>query len=225
MSKIRLMIVDDHPMIREGLVVMLSSCEDIKIIGTCEDGDRANQIVRISNPDVILMDIKIGAINGIDVAKQIIAQCPRTKIIFLAVIEDTKFMRQALQAGADGYILKHVSSEKLIDYIKRVYLGEKIIDPTVINSIINDYIKLSQMNSPDENKEKTIQFTPREKEIFFYLTKGMTNKELSVVTHLSVDTIKTHLRNIFRKLEVKNRSQAINQGSKYIDPSHLYNDN
>ena len=223
MSKINLMIVDDHPMIREGLATMLCTCEDISIVGSCEDGEEANRLARTMNPDVILMDIQMGATNGIDVAKQIIGERPEIKVIFLTVFEDTEFMRMALQAGANGYILKHVSREKLIDSIRRVYLGEKIIDPTVINNIVNDYIKLSHLaGTPEDAKEQTIQFTPREKEIFFHLTKGMTNKEISVVTHLSVDTIKTHLRNIYRKLNVKNRSQAINQGTKYVNFNYKY---
>ncbi len=218
MDKINLMIVDDHPMIREGLATMLCTCEDIHIVGSCEDGEEANRMAGTANPDVILMDIQMGTTNGIDVAKQIIEKCPEIKVIFLTVFEDTEFMRLALQAGANGYILKHVSREKLIDSIRRVYMGEKIIDPSVINTIVNDYIKLSKIaGQQDDGKAQTIQFTPREKEIFFHLTKGMTNKEISVVTHLSVDTIKTHLRNIYRKLNVKNRSQAINQGTKYLN--------
>jgi len=218
LANINLMIVDDHPMIREGLATMLCNCEDIRIVGSCEDGAEANRLACTENPDVILMDIQMGATNGIDVARQIIEQRPEIKVIFLTVFEDTEFMRLALQAGASGYILKHVSREKLIDSIRRVYTGEKIIDPSVMNTIVNDYVELSRIaGKPEESKKQAIQFTPREKEIFFHLAKGMTNKEISVVTHLSVDTIKTHLRNIYRKLNVKNRSQAINQGTKYVN--------
>ena len=225
MLKIRLMIADDHPMIREGLVAMLSPCDDIKIIstcdGTCGNVEKANRMVCTSNPDVILMDIKIGAISGLDVAKQITEQRPEIKIIFLTVFEDAEALCLALQAGAGGYILKHVTGEKLIDSIKRVYHGEKIIEPTVINSMAKDYAKLSQLKSRGEIKDNTIRFTPREKEIFFYLSKGMTNKELSFVTNLSVETVKTHLHNMFRKLNVRNRSQAINKGSRYMNPAQF----
>ena len=219
MPKINVMIIDDHQMIREGLVSMLSSCEDIAIVGTCESGEKATQMVRTSGPDVILMDSEMVAINGISAAKELIAQRPQVKIIILTVFEDANFMCLALQAGVNGYIQKYVSSEKLIDSIKRVYLGEKIIDAALINIIINEYVKLSQLRPVDDPIEKTIHFTSREKEIFYYLTKGMTNKELSVATHSSVDTIKTHLRNIFRKLDVNNRCQAITQGAKYFNMS------
>lgn len=126
MSKINLMIVDGHTMIRKGLTAMLSTCEDIHIVGSCEDSEEANRMARRINPNVILMDMKMGDINGIDTAKQIIEDRPDIKIIFLTVFENMEFMRQALQAGADGYILRHVSREKLIDSIRRVSLGEKL---------------------------------------------------------------------------------------------------
>ena len=214
------MIVDDHPMIREGLTSMLGACDDINIVGVCENGEDANQNAPLIQPDMILMDIKMKGIDGIEAARQIIKKCPDIKVIFLTVFEDAEFMRQALQVGAVGYILKHITKEKLIEAIRRAYSGETIIDPTVFNTIVNDYIKLSQLaEEPSEDKTQKLEFTPREKEILYHLTMGMTNKEISSTTHLAVDTIKTHLRNIFRKMDVKNRAQAINQGIRYFNTS------
>jgi len=219
MSQISLMIVDDHPMIREGLATMLGTCEDISIVGICENGIEAYQQASLIRPDVILLDINMKGTNGIEAAKQINKNCPEIKIIFLTVFEDAEFMRQALQVGAVGYILKNVTKEKLIDSIQRAHRGETIIDPTVFNTIVDDYIKLSHLaaEEPEEDKSTQLEFTPREKEILYHLTRGMTNKEISATTHLAVDTIKTHLRNIFRKMAVKNRSQAINHGIKYFN--------
>ncbi|KAF1085762.1 Response regulator protein VraR [Sporotomaculum syntrophicum] len=221
MSQIRIMIVDDHPMIREGLATMLATCDDINIVGACESGDEANIHAPQMQPDIILMDIKMKGTNGIDAAKQILKNLPQVKIIFLTVFEDAEFMRQALQVGAVGYILKNVTKEKLIESIRRAHRGETIIDPTVFNTIVNDYIKLSNLaEETEEDAPPKLDFTPREKEILYHLTMGMTNKEISATTHLAVDTIKTHLRNIFRKMSVKNRSQAINHGIKYFN-SHI----
>jgi len=218
MSQIKLMIVDDHPMIREGLATMLGTCEDISIVGACQSGDEAHQQAPIIHPDIILMDIKMKGTNGIDAARQIFKTSPEIKIIFLTVFEDAEFMRQALQVGAVGYILKNVTKEKLIESIRRAHRGETIIDPTVFNTIVDDYIKLSHLaEESGEDKAQQLEFTPREKEILYHLTMGMTNKEISATTHLAVDTIKTHLRNIFRKMAVKNRSQAINHGIKYFN--------
>jgi DNA-binding NarL/FixJ family response regulator len=217
------MIIDDHQMIREGLIVMLSSCEEIEISCACESGQTAKNMFSSNNTDVVLLDSKMKASDGIGCTKQIQKLRPGTKTIFLTVIDDVRFVCKALHAGVDGYILKYVSKEKLIDSIKRVHLGEKIIDNSLMDAIIDDYAKLTRTKPVDEAKDKTIQFTSREREIFYYLSKGMTNKELSAVTHSSVDTVKTHLRNIFRKLEVNNRSQAINQGSKYFEPFEHFN--
>jgi len=213
------MIVDDHPMIREGLVTMLSTNEDIIVVGNCGDAEEAGRMALTHRPDIILMDIKMEGTNGIEAAKQILKKQPDIRIIFLTVFEDTEFVRQGLQAGASGYILKHVSQEKLIDSIHRVHQGETVIDPGVFNRIVNDYVKYSKSNEQQKQLEEaapTVELTPREREILHFLIKGMTNKEISAATHLAVDTIKTHLRNIFRKMGIKNRSQAITQGLKIL---------
>lgn len=218
MSSINLMIVDDHPMIREGLVTMLSTNEDIIVVGNCGDAEEAGRMALTHRPDIILMDIKMEGTNGIEAAKQILNKQPDIRIIFLTVFEDTEFVRQGLQAGASGYILKHVSQEKLIDSIHRVHQGETVIDPGVFNRIVNDYVKYSKSNEQRQLEEASpiVELTPREREILHFLIKGMTNKEISAATHLAVDTIKTHLRNIFRKMGIKNRSQAITQGLKIL---------
>jgi len=208
---IRLIIVDDHPMVREGLSAMLSTCQDITIVGSCSNSNEAIEMALQEEPDIILMDIKMKGVNGINTAREILNQKPQTKIIFLTVFEDTESIRQALQSGASGYILKHVSREKLIETIKRVFQGETVIDQSVFHQIVSDYARLSKkvLEKKQEEKEKNIELTPREQEILFHLVKGLTNKEISAATNLAVDTVKTHLRNIFRKLGVKNRTQAI----------------
>jgi DNA-binding NarL/FixJ family response regulator len=222
MTQIRVIVVDDHPMIREGLIYMLSTCEDIVIVDDCGNAAEAYRLARQINPDIILMDIKMDGVNGIEAARQILKDLPEIKIIFITIFEDAEFVRQALEAGAAGYVLKHISRDKLIDTINRVYRGERIIDPMVFNQIVNDYIKLTNhADFKDEVKFKvpTIDLTPREQEILYQLIKGMTNKEISAVTHLAIDTVKTHLRNIFRKMGVKNRSQAITEGIKLLKTS------
>jgi len=213
---IKLMIVDDHAMIRVGLATMLSDCRDISIIGSCSSSQEAEQMLLNQNADVILMDIKMPDISGIEAAKEILRKKALTKIIFLTVFEDTEFVRLALQSGANGYILKHVSRDKLIETIKRVHQGETVIDPAVLRQIIKDYARTPGNNEQNSASQRA-ELTPREHEILQYLTRGLTNKEISTETHLAVDTVKTHLHNIFRKLGVKNRAQAIAQISKTKD--------
>ncbi|HAG11303.1 MAG TPA: DNA-binding response regulator [Desulfotomaculum sp.] len=216
MIPIKLMIVDDHAMIRVGLATMLSDCKDISIIGSCSSSQEAEQMLLNQNADVILMDIKMPDISGIEAAKEILRKKSLIKIVFLTVFEDAEFVRLALQSGANGYILKHVSRDKLIETIKRVHQGETVIDPAVLHQIINDYAK-TPGNNEQNSAHQRAELTPREHEILQYLTRGLTNKEISTETHLAVDTVKTHLHNIFRKLGVKNRAQAIAQISKTKD--------
>ena len=221
---IKLLIVDDHPMVREGLVTMLGSCGDFEIAGSCSNSEDAQRMAGSLKPDIILMDIKMEGINGIETARQILKILPEIKIIFLTVFEDTESIRLALQSGASGYLLKHITREKLMDTINRVHQGETVIDQSVFHQIVNDYTRLSKKISEaiefNDNNEDTdlrdqeIMLTPREQEILYHLSRGFTNKEISTATNLAVDTVKTHLRNIFRKLGVKNRTQAISRASK-----------
>ena len=214
---IKLLVVDDHPMVREGLAAMLSDCEEITLLNSCSNSEEAIQAAIEQEPDIILMDIKMKGKNGIETTKEILLLKPQLKIIFLTVFEDTESIRQALQSGAAGYILKHVSREKLIETIKRVFNGETVIDQSIFHQIVDDYTRLSKKfaekrkTPPRENIE---ELTPREQEILQHLVKGLTNKEISSATNLAVDTVKTHLRNIFRKFGVKNRTQAITQAMK-----------
>ncbi len=220
---IKLLIVDDHPMVREGLTAMLSSNKDIDVAGSCGTSEEAINIITHQEPDIILMDIKMNGTNGIETTKQILDRNTNIKVIILTVFEDTESIRLALQAGAAGYILKHVSQEKLVDSIKRVHEGETVIDESIFHHIVNDYTRLTKKyaeikkdqpveETPQESRD--IELTPREREILHQLVKGLTNKEISAATNLSVDTVKTHLRHIYRKLGVKNRSQAISEAIK-----------
>ena len=214
---IKILIVDDHPMVREGLSNMLENCDEISIAGSCGNSEEAIAKAHEVAPDVILMDIKMEGLNGIETAKQILAQKPEIKMIFLTIFEDTESIRLALQSGASGYILKHVSRQNLIDTIKRVHGGETIIDQSVFRQIVNDYTRLSKKLTeikPLDKDEKRVELTPREQEILRQLVKGLTNKEISSATNLAVDTVKTHLRNIYQKLQVKNRTQAISLAMK-----------
>lgn len=222
MKTINLLIVDDHPMIREGLVAMIAPYPDINILGTCMDGREAVEAVDRVTPDVILMDIKMGKMNGFEATREIVSNYPGVKVIMLTIYEDAESIRLALQSGASGYMLKQVSREKLVESIRLAYRGETVIDPSLLSQLVTDYTRLAQgsashghSSSADESRE----LTPRESEVAKFLAQGLTNKEISARTHLAVDTVKTHLRSIYRKMGVKNRSQAITElmSSRYIN--------
>jgi len=200
-------------MIREGLVVMLKPYRDIEVVGTCAGALEAAEAVERVQPDVILMDIKMGGMSGIEATSRIVAKWPRIKVICLTIYEDAESVRMALQAGATGYMLKQAGQEKLVESIQRVYRGDIVIDPSLMGQLVNDYTRLAQgvvKNRPSPLADGQ-ELTPREEEVLNYLSLGLTNKEISARTHLAVDTVKTHLRNIYRKMGVRNRSQAITE--------------
>lgn len=214
MLSINLLIVDDHPMIREGLVAMLSPYPDINIVGTCNDGQNAIEAVERLTPNVVLMDIKMGKVNGFEATREIVTNYPGVKVIMLTIYEDAESIRLALQSGASGYMLKQATRENLVESIRKVLRGEVVIDSMLLSQLVTDYTRLAQgtashnfLPAVDECKE----LTPRESEVAKYLAQGLTNKEISARTHLAVDTVKTHLRSIYRKMGVKNRSQAITE--------------
>lgn len=214
MSTINLLIVDDFPMIREGLVAMITPYPDITIVGTCTDGREAIEAVERGAPDVILMDIRMKNVNGLEATREIVSRCPGVKVIILTIYEDVESFRLALKAGASGYILKQTSREKLVDSIRLAYGGETVIDPTMLNQLVTSYTRLIQdydtrnrFSAAGESRD----LTSREREVANFLALGLTNKEICARMHLSIDTVKTHLRNIYRKIGVNNRSQAITE--------------
>jgi len=211
---IKLLIVDDHPMIREGLVAMLGSRQDIDIIGCCSNAEDALEFVTRNVPDVILMDIKMQKMNGIEATRAITSLVPGIKIIMLTIFEDAESVRLSLQAGATGYMLKQATQEKLVESVYQAYRGETVIDPALIDQLVSDYARLAQGSFKQSRilmKDDNKNLTPREDEILKYLSQGLSNKEISAKTHLAVDTVKTHLRSIYRKMGVKSRSQAISE--------------
>ncbi|MCG9967207.1 response regulator transcription factor [Pelotomaculum terephthalicicum JT] len=214
MSNIKLLIVDDHQMIREGLVAMLGPRQDIDIIGCCSNAEEALEFVTRHIPDVILMDIKMQKMNGIEATREITSLVPGIKIIMLTIFENAESVRLSLQAGATGYMLKQASQEKLAESINQVYRGKTVIDPVLINQLIKDYARIAQnsFNLPHPlTKDDKRNFTLREHEILKHLSQGLSNKEISEKTRLAVNTVKAHLRNIYRKMGVKSRSQVISK--------------
>ncbi|MCL6638256.1 MAG: response regulator transcription factor [Firmicutes bacterium] len=212
MSRIKLMIVDHHPVIREGLVSMLNSYQDIDIVGICSGAVEALEFVDKNLTDVVLVNIKQGKTCGIETARKILAKTVGVKVIMLAPDESAESIRLSMQAGASGYMSLDVPKELLAESIRRVHNGETVIDPSLINLLVTDYVKMSNSSSirpQNPVMPKNSKLTPRENEVLGHLAQGLTNSEISARTHLSVETVRTHLRHIYRKLGVVNRTQAI----------------
>ncbi|MEW9053514.1 MAG: response regulator transcription factor [Neobacillus sp.] len=203
---IKLMLVDDHAVLRDGLKNILALESDIEVVGEAVNGKEAVEKVNEFSPDIILMDINIPEKNGIEATRCIKQSNPGIKILILTMFDHDEYFFSAIREGADGYLLKDAPSEHVIDAIRSVVKGQSVIHPTMTKKFLQF--------SPEEREEKVVEnkeslLTERENEVLLCLVKGMNNKEIAKTLFISDKTVKIHVSNIFKKLEVKSRSQVV----------------
>jgi DNA-binding NarL/FixJ family response regulator len=200
-DQIRILIADDHPMFREGIVQSLASEKDFAIIGQASNGKNAIKMAKELLPDVLLLDITMPDQDGITIAKKISAAFPVIQIIMLTASENEDDLMKALKAGARGYVLKGISAKELVKVVRTIVAGGTYISPDMANMIL---FELSQPSQPDPLSE----LSDREKEILKLVAKGYTNREIGTQIHLSEKTIKHYMTNILQKLHVRSRVEA-----------------
>jgi len=200
LDKIRVLIADDHALVREGLRKLLELSDNIEILSEVGDGQGAINIARKEKPDVILMDVNMPGTNGISATRVIKREMPSIHVIALTIYEDEEVV-DMVRAGVSAYVLKDVAGSELIDTINRVMQGEVVIHPRVANRLVREL-------SRNENKKNDIRLTKRESDVLLLLVKGHSNKEMAEAMFISEKTVKNHLTSIFRKLGVKDRTQA-----------------
>lgn len=202
MEKIRVMIVDDHNMIREGLKQLLEFDGSIEIVGEASNGVECLEKLNICDPEVLLLDINMPEKNGIDVLKQMKADNSKIKVLILTVHNEIEYLMSAIDIGVNGYILKDSESSELKNAIKAVQNGESYIQPNLIVALNNQLIKR------DTDKDKISALTNRELEVLTQVANGMFNKEIAINLNISERTVKNHISNIFKKIDVSDRTQA-----------------
>lgn len=202
-NKIKIIIVDDHDLIREGLNRILSFEDDLLILGEARNGKEALELIKIENPNMVLLDINMPIMNGIETLKKIKEHSKEIKVVMLTVENDRRTINEAIDIGADAYVLKESAGSEITNAIRLVYSGEKYIDKALVKIIFSD-IKNSY------NKEKSIldSLTDRELSILFEISSGLRNKEIAEKLFLSEKTIKNYVTNVFRKVGVEDRVQA-----------------
>jgi len=205
--KIRLLLVDDHEVVRSGLRMLLESQEDMDIIGECGTGSASIQLARDLMPDIILMDISLPDISGIEVTRQIEASGSQSRIIALTIHEDEQFFFQMLQAGACGYVPKRAAPEDLLNAIRLVYKDEIYIYPLLAKHLVNDFLQRAAHESA--NQEAIGELTPREYEILVALANGASNEEIAEKLTISIHTVARHRENLMRKLGLHSRSELV----------------
>ncbi len=204
MKKIKVAIVDDHALIREGIKKLLELEESFEIVALAGDGHEALEVIQATRPDVILLDINMPNMNGIDCLKQIKLQFPDIKVIMLTIHEDAEYLIETINIGAEGYVLKDADVSSLIKAIQKVVQGEVYIHPTLSGILVREYKR------KDRNMEDVIgnNLTKREYEVIRLISKGFNNKEIAVELFISEKTVKNHVSNIFKKIKVTDRTQA-----------------
>lgn len=206
---IKILLTDDHHLFREGLSRILQDSPGIELMATAASGEEAQKCVKIAKPDIILMDINMPGIGGIEATRQILDRHPEIKVIMLTISEEDQDLFSAVQAGAKGYILKNSSSKELLDAIRRVQSGEAIINPKLAVKLLDEFSALySSTRPPKAPTPETESLTDRERDVLKYVARGLSNKEIGDQLSISPHTVKAHLRSILDKLQLRGRVDA-----------------
>ena len=206
MSVIRVLIADDHALVREGTRRMLEQEEDMQVVGEAGDGEEAVKLACELKPDVAIVDIAMPKLDGIEATKQIKERCPSVTILILSAYDDDQFIFSLLEAGAAGYLLKSIRSRELVDAVRAVHAGESVLHPSIAKKVLNRFV--STGGKPQAAKPADV-LSDREKEILRLATKGLSNADIAKELYLSVRTVQGHLGHIFNKLQVGSRTEAV----------------
>ena len=207
MPAVRILIVDDHTLFRKGLSSLLQQQKGIEVVGEARDGEEGVRLAKSLSPDVILMDVNMPGLSGIQAAQAIRDSLPEAHIIMLTVSEEDEHLFAAIKAGARGYLIKNVEPDHLIKAIHLMARGEAVIPHTMASKVLNEFSHISQRTGAPPSPELK-PLTPREKEILQLLAHGDSNKEIGNALCISEHTVKIHLKNILKKLHINNRIQA-----------------
>ena len=207
MEKIRVLIADDHRVVREGLSAILKTKDEIEVVGEAKDGQEAVEKARALLPDVILMDVSMPRMGGVEATRIIKREFPHIGIVALTMYEEQQYIFDLVRAGATGYLLKDTDSAQIVSAIKAIYRGESLIHPSVASKILAEFSLLSQ-GKGKKRPWADHDLTEREITVLRLVADGKTNKEIANNLDLSEKTVKNHVRNIFHKLQVYDRTQA-----------------
>lgn len=205
---INVILIDDQQIIREGLKMLLSLDDDINIVAEGTDGSEALELIEKYNPDILLMDIRMPIMNGVEATKLVKEKYPDIKILILTTFNDNDYIFDSLKNGANGYLLKDADSDEIIDAIKNVYKGNLLIHANIANKLTQ--VLNNNNNNEISQKEVSIDLnilTPREKEVANLVAKGFNNKEICSTLFLSEGTVKNYVTRILDKLELKSRTE------------------
>ncbi|GAA3721086.1 two-component system NarL family response regulator [Spinactinospora alkalitolerans] len=205
---IRLLVVDDHAFFRRGLVSVLEEEPDIDLAGEAGDGIDAVRLAEELTPDVVLMDVQMPGMSGIDACAKVKAAVPSAKIVMLTISDEEEHLFDAIKAGATGYLLKSVAIDELPDAVRAVRDGQSFINPSMATKLIGEFAALARKEHQRPREMPNPQLTGRETEVLKEIARGLSNRDIARVLHISENTVKNHVRNILEKLQLHTRMEA-----------------
>jgi DNA-binding NarL/FixJ family response regulator len=206
MKPIRILLADDHTVVRKGLRLLLESQPDFQVIADAADGRETVALAERHTPDVVVMDVAMPGLNGIEAARQISAKLPRTAIVFLSMHSDEAYVLKALKSGARAYLLKDSAENDLINAVKAVREGKAFFSPAISKMLIEDYMRQMQQRAVEDSYDL---LTTREREILQLFAEGKNNKDVANMLNLSLYTVETHRSNILKKLNLHSTAELI----------------
>ncbi|MDP1622535.1 MAG: response regulator transcription factor [Bacteroidales bacterium] len=208
MSKIRIFLVDDHQLVRDGIKALLMSAEDLEILGEASSGRECFEKISADPPDILILDISLPDTNGIEVTKRISAEYPATQVLILSMYTDEDFIFNAVKAGARGYLPKNTSREELLNAIHAIYSGDEFFADAISRIMLKSYVRKAKEDEGALTRGP-IPLTSREIEILKLFAEGFINKEISDQLEISIRTVETHKNHIMKKLELKSTVELI----------------
>lgn len=205
---IRVLIVDDHALFRRGLIQVLLFEDGIKVVGEGEDGEDALKKAEELVPDVILMDVRMPRVSGIEATRRLAELLPAAKILMLTVSDEEDDLYEAIKAGATGYLLKEISIEEVADAVRAVVQGQTLISPSMASKLIQEFNNLSR-RAEERQSVPAPKLTDRELEVLKLVARGLTNRDIADSLYISENTVKNHVRNILEKLHLHSRMEAV----------------
>ena len=205
MAEIRILLVDDHAILRDGIRSLLEKEPQFKVIGEARDGRAAIDMVRKLKPDIVLMDVAMPLLNGLEATAQIVQSHPESKVIILSMYDYESYIRQALAAGAAGYILKDENAQELIDAINCVHQGEAVLSPAITRLVIEDYLRWGEIKTVETDNG----LTSREREVLQLIAEGYTNKEIAEILTIAIKNVQAHRANLMEKLDLHSKGDLI----------------
>jgi len=204
-TKLRIVLADDHAVVREGLRALINRQADMEVIGEAGDGRTAVDLATKLKPDVVVMDLSMPVLNGTRATKELLWRNPDLRVIALTVHEERSYLRELLEAGAAGYVLKRAASEELVTAIRRVAEGGRYVDGQLIPDVLDRFIRTPGKEGKGEGRP----LTPREEEVMRLIARGHSNKEIALQLSVSIKTVETHKARAAEKLDIRNRAGIV----------------